>query len=226
MKNILNIILRNLECPVCLKCGSYFVQTHYFCKACANNFLIDFIQPTSTIYNKDLSVHSFLRWQKNESDSLSELVYLLKTSSSQSAWRSFVNIFESEICQIIQPNSESVLVPIPGTKSSFHTLHFAKEIEKTTGCRQLNVLRKKTGAKAQKLKKADERASIEFEINEEFTEQLLRAKNIYLIDDIVTTGSTLARASETISQFLLLSGQSKFQFTGLALFYRTKSFSQ
>ncbi len=221
MHIIFESILNAFECPVCLKCGSYFVRNNYFCTACGFDFIQNFTKMRQHIYDDTLAVNSFLCWEKFESDSCSELVYLLKTRSSQCAWCWYVNIFDSEICDLIRPEKNSVLIAVPGSKKSFHTTYFTNEIQRLTGCETLFAIQKKPNAKPQKQNNANDRSLIEFEINEEFTERLLSADWIYLIDDIVTTGSTLINIHKTIQTFLLINGKTTVNISALTLFYRT-----
>jgi predicted amidophosphoribosyltransferase len=222
MQNVLKFIQRQIECPLCLKCGSFFITRNYFCETCTDDFLISQVQIRSENLTTDLKVTSFFSWVKYESDSLSELIYLLKTSSSLAAWNWFVQYFESEICQIVDTKQASILIPIPGLKRSYHTKNLALEIQNLTGCKSISLLRKSDQKMAQKTKSALDRNQIQFEICEDFTEELNTISRIYLIDDIVTTGATLRSASSAIKSHLSKTRNGHIQISALALFHRTK----
>lgn len=217
-------IRHQIECPLCIRCGSYFVEENYFCLKCTNQFLPTYFEKKIINYNQLIQVTSFIQWKKNESQALSELIYLLKTKNSDLAWAWFTRAFEAEICDLIVPNPTSVLVPVPGSKISHHTFNFSRAIQNLTGCRMMPLLQKALDQKNQKSKTAIERSNIQFELNEEFTENLQGVRQIYLIDDVVTTGSTLKNISNTIRQSLSLDQQQVLEIRGITLFYREKSF--
>jgi len=185
---------------------------------------LNYFEKIALDYHQLVQVTSFIRWPKNESDTLSELVYLLKTRTSTAAWAWFVQAIESEICNLISSDPGCILIPVPGSKeSSYHTLNFGNAIQNLTGCQSVPLLRKAAGQKNQKTQTALERTAAKFEINEEFTGRLENIHQIYLIDDIVTTGATLKNISKILRQSLSLDQQEKIKITGLTLFYRTKA---
>lgn len=220
MQKLFNSIVRQIESPVCLRCGSYRIHTNYFCLICTNNFLCKKLGPPRLEVFDNIEVYSFICWLKNESDCLSELIYLLKTRSSEQAWAWFVDKLESEICTIIDPHPGTVLISVPGSKKSFHTDYFSGQVEKLTGCRLIKPMYKMNVARPQKLKTAAERKGTEFAFNEEFTDIVSTATKIYLIDDIVTTGATLKNISDTIRRAIFTQNVSGAKITGITLFYR------
>lgn len=223
MQSIINSFLRQLECPVCLKCGSFQVQCNYFCRRCAQQFLSPRFEIISQHVKNEILVHSFLNWFPQESDSISELVYLLKLQSSKQAWAWFVSRLQAVICELVNPMEHVVLVPIPGSKKSFHTAHFSLAIQELTGCSRASGLKMKPNHSAQKKKNKLERETIRFEICEEFTIAIAPPAHVILIDDIVTTGSTVWAAAEAIKRNLAAQDIGTIKITALTLFRRYKN---
>ncbi len=224
MLRYVNSFIRNIECPLCLRCGSFFLTKNYFCTKCTDHFLVNYFQKISQTYGSDLVVSSFIQWPKNESDSLSELVYLLKTRTSDCAWEWFVQNLDLEICAVIDPLPNTILLPVPGSKYSHHTSNFAKALQKLTGCRAIHALHKVNDNQNQKRKSVIQRQYTKFELNENFTEMLSTADHIYIIDDIVTTGSTLKNISNSLKSSLYKETGKNVKMSALTLFYRSKAF--
>ncbi len=222
LKNFINRIVREIECPLCIKCGSYFVQENYFCRYCEKYLFENYFQPLTTDFEPDLSVASFLKWKQYESDSVSELVYLLKTKTSDLAWNWLTKQVEAEICESILPGS--ILIPVPGSATSFHTNHFCQAVQNLTGCESINALIKKNGQKHQKTLSAISRLNSQFIINEEFTQRLNSASHVCLIDDIVTTGATLKNISNAIRCSTKSENAHDLKIQGITMFYRTKQY--
>jgi predicted amidophosphoribosyltransferase len=220
MKFFLDTLIKHIECPLCLKCGSIWVQDNYFCAKCSRDFLQQHFGLIQNKINENLNVTSFIRWNKNQSNALSELVYLLKTRTSYFAWTKYVESFEDEICKLVDGKENTILIPVPGTRKSFHTSYFAKAVQSMTGCRAIFALNKPIDLGMQKTKSLSERRLIVINVNEDFTEQLLMADKVVLIDDILTTGATLNGCISALGDFYFKNGQSTKQVSALTLFYR------
>jgi predicted amidophosphoribosyltransferase len=224
MQNIFKEIVYHLICPVCVRCGSFQVSTQFFCKNCLEVFLIPQLQKTTTSTHYGVEVHSFLMWTPWQSDSLSEFVYLLKSRTSQSAWAWIVKQIQDEICMIIGSSDSVLFIPVPGSRRSFHTDFFSCEIQQLLGGQRKSALwHKSANLGPQKSKIRADRKRVEFIFDEEFTQDISSADHIILIDDIYTTGSTMAAAAMAIKSELKLNGRHHTKISGLVLFRRDKS---
>lgn len=196
--------------PTCASCGSLFCHDSMFCLYCLKKeVLIRAREPLQSHLNEQ---HIYLlKWNKNESDGLSQIVYRLKSDQATSAWRYYAEL----ICKKrkIDFKKYDALIPIPGSKStSVHALIFAQEISKICGLPIWNSLSKKPQNGAQKKLNARERAQSlgivsKLESHEQFTKCLF-------IDDIVTTGQTYLQSRNALK----LTESSPI----LSLLYRTK----
>lgn len=223
MQNLVETFLSPFVCPVCVRCGSFQVLSHFFCRKCSKDFLIPQLQKSTTT-NEDVSVHSFLIWTPWKSDSLSEFVYLLKSQLSRPAWAWLVQQIQEEICEIIGSPDSVLFIPVPGSQRSHHTVFFSGEVQQLVGGQRKNVLRHKSEILGpQKSKMRAERKRIEFSLDEEFTHAISSVDHIVLVDDIYTTGSTLAAAANAIKNEMKLHGRQGIKISGLVLFRRDKS---
>ena len=170
----------------------------------------------------EVRTHSFINWIPHESDSISELVYLLKSKASSKAWRQIVRKLENKICEVIDPTESVILVPIPGSTTSYHTQYFTESIQHLTGCTSKNLLKHSKAYGPQKTKSLQERKTAQFEIFEEFTSELRGVERIILIDDIKTTGSTILGATEAIQIHFIKQFSKQIKIDAITLFSREK----
>lgn len=226
-----NLIGRHIESPLCLKCGSFQIQKSAFCGNCENNFLaprISFykVQNLSAFKNQPaehVPIYSFIRWKKYESDSLSEWVYLLKNKVSQPRWDWVAeNLSSNPKIQELKLNQNSILIPIPGHRKSYHTQNFCKALSRVFGCAVIeNTFSFLHLERQQKRLGLQERGDIKLILNEEITGLLQYAERLVLVDDIVTTGATLKSAVQTLYKAGINHGtlQNK-DISAVTLFYR------
>lgn len=231
--NAITLVGRHLESPVCLKCGSFQIQNSGFCVRCENAFVLPKmnvckIENLTAMQTPDifpLDVFSIIRWKKNESDSLSEWVHLLKSPASASRWDWIVDRLEfkkTNSATDIILDANTLLLPIPGHRKSYHTKNFCLALSRSFGCRILeNTFSFLPKTRQQKLLSSFERSKVELVLNEEFTELLQQSERLVLVDDVVTTGATLNSATRALySTFSAGNANLRTKINALTLFYR------
>lgn len=186
--------------PLCLRCGSLSVRASLFCQTCEVEFLYPRMMKHYRVIKNDESIFAvdfLLHWIPKESDSLSELVYLLKNRLSFSVWKFYVEKF----IQFDSLNHSSLLktalIPVPGSrqgKTAYHTRYFARAWQEFTSAQVLNCLQSQAQQGEQKELTLAERGLSQMRFLEEFTSEIYQYDRIILIDDIVTSGHT-AQAS-------------------------------
>lgn len=213
MKNCFNFILdfflNYILNPVCIRCESIDVEASYFCHDCYKQFLFPRLYEKSRrLVLSQCESHDItylLDWIPYESDALSHLVYLLKKRRSRFAWKDIVKNYDMIKMTDGKEHLKGLIIPVPGrdsTKSSYHTGFMSHYLSQNCGLQVLNILTFQTGVQEQKRKNKCERQLIKLAVNEEFTLQLCAADYVVLIDDIVTTGSTLAAATKAIRPYV------------------------
>jgi predicted amidophosphoribosyltransferase len=220
MQKMTDYFIQQIQCPLCLRCGSFCYEKNYFCKTCTKSFLYSQLDQIERTLKQNLQTYSFINWQKSTEESLGALIYLLKTKNSRNAWAWFVEHLEARLCKIIIAHERAVLVAVPGSKTSYHTQYFSEEIQKLTGMRLIQPFEKSQIQGNQKSKSAAQRKAISFKFREEFTDELKAACRIYLIDDIITTGATLDAAAEAITKGVGQPSGLRSRMIGVTLFNR------
>jgi predicted amidophosphoribosyltransferase len=209
MQNFIGFILNHIFNPVCIRCDSVDVQICYFCQDCYRHFLFPRLHEKSRQIvlgqNQTYVVTYLLDWIPYESDTLSHLVYLLKKQRSKGAWKQIVKNYDMIKIVDSRKSLNGVIIPIPGRgfrKASYHTQFMSRYLSESSDLQVLNILVSAAGLREQKRKSKEERQGVVFSINEEFTSQLRTAGYLVLVDDIVTTGSTLAAAVKAIRPYV------------------------
>jgi predicted amidophosphoribosyltransferase len=159
------------------------------------------------IKNPDTSfaVDFLLHWVPQESDSLSELVYLLKHRLSFPAWKFYVEKFIYFHSQNRSSKLKTALIPIPGSrhgKAAYHTQYFTQAWKQLSPADVLDCLRSRSEQAEQKELSLEERGVSKMSFLEDFTTQVYQYDRIILIDDIVTSGHTLKASLMAIKPHL------------------------
>lgn len=192
--------------PLCLRCGFLSVRRSLFCIHCENEFLgprflnhVRWIEVENSQYAVDFLLH----WIPQESDSLSELVYLLKNKLSASVWDYYVQQFIEK--KEIKKHISTAIIPIPGStlnKKAYHTLYFAKAWQKYHSGNIINCLINESLDGPQKKKTSLERTLIQPRFIEDFTTAIYEQERVILVDDIVTSGHTLQASLRALKPYL------------------------
>ena len=196
---MIRAIKQYLYNPICLSCGSFFVEDHLCCKICFSSH----IEPRLLLNLKSLSDKSqyayLIDWVPGESDLISEMVYRFKNDQALAAWSFYSRIFAELICEQIDISKYDALVPLPGSKiTSVHAKLFASQLSGHLGLPVFDALRKTDESGPQKLKSLSERTN-QASVNaiqrlEVFTNTDTDNLNLIYVDDIMTTGTTYKRS--------------------------------
>lgn len=152
------------------------------------------------IGGQNYEVQSMIQWPPFKSDSISAMVYLLKSRLSRSAWNNYAQFFDF----LPLATSSTIYIPVPSrkiNKAAFHTMHFAQALSQRFGGQVLNCLKNSTKTSARNNQKDQDyhgRSQVDFLFIEEFTKELSHSDRIILIDDIITTGFTLSACIEAL----------------------------
>lgn len=194
--------------PLCLRCGSLSVRSSLFCHLCETDFLLPrmmkhyrVIKDSDTFFAVDFLLH----WVPQESDSLSELVYLLKHRLSFPVWKFYVEKFIHFQSQNRSSKLKTALIPIPGSrqgKVAYHTQYFVQAWNQLSPADVLNCLRSRPEQVEQKELSLAERGQSQMSFLEDFTTEIYQYDRIILIDDIVTSGHTLKASLMAIKPHL------------------------
>ncbi len=215
----------SLKNPCCLKCDSLQINETGFCSNCFEISVADitFLKVRKLEINDDVyEVNYLIDWIPEQSDSLSDLVYLLKTFETESSWRYYSQAFAilndkfTAFCHI-----KSAIIPIPSHQfnyNSFHTKYFSKAISEQCSIQIYDCLKIKNLGHQQKNLNSYLRRQIELSLHEDFTRKIADLQQVIIVDDIITTGSTLAAAIDVLSFYL----KKDCQITILTLFSRGK----
>lgn len=196
--------------PCCIHCGSFFVEENLFCTNCFKNQLENKINFCPEFSEFEQSLHIYLiDWLKNESESLDQLVYRLKSDNSEFAIRSYSTLLAEKLKSVLDLKSYVGLIPIPSANlRSVHAHLITQCLSKQTGLPICDILVKSTTATAQKKLNADERKklnpfSIRTDLAEDFTRfaevQKTHLPSYIFVDDVLTTGQSFKRCSEALN---------------------------
>ncbi|MBC7457288.1 MAG: hypothetical protein H7235_03360 [Bdellovibrionaceae bacterium] len=194
--------------PLCLRCGSLSVRSSLFCRDCELNFLLPrMMKHYRVIKNQGslFAVDFLLHWVPKESDSLSELVYLLKHRLSFFVWKFYVEKFIHFHSLNAGSKLKTALVPVPGSrlgKTAYHTQYFVHAWKQFAQGDVLDCLRSEPVQTQQKELTLAERGLVEMSFLEDFTTAIYQYDRIILIDDIVTSGHTLQASLAAIKPYL------------------------
>lgn len=211
---MLDFLKLQMLSPLCVRCGSFQVQECFLCKNCEESFLNGRLKPQWRDLNNHF-VQSLIEWHPGESDSLSEIVYLLKSRLSQKAWA-----FYSRQVKITCSHN-AVIVPVPSSRTgrtAFHTKYFAEALRAQHQVSIIDCLLSFEQKGSQEALTVEKRAEIQFQFIEDFTQKMRSYHRVILIDDIITTGHTLSACLSVLKEHMRPSQEIEI----IALFSRFK----
>jgi predicted amidophosphoribosyltransferase len=190
--------------PVCIKCGSLFVEQHLYCDVCFKIALAPELERNRLREN-----HIFLfEWAGGEA--LDQLVYRLKADRALPALSFYSKILAYKISEEFSGSRFDAVVPIPSANPKSILAHKIGEIlAASLKIPFVDLLVKNKSGAEQKSLKAVERARLNpFELrleegkNEDITEfnphQAQPPKRYLFVDDVLTTGNSFKHASEAV----------------------------
>lgn len=188
--------------PCCL-CGTYLRGQGPTCSVCWEQLLERFQSAAPERREQDIAV-SLFNWIPGDGAKISRLVRHLKGDHQASEWRWIARAW---LGQGVWPSHRKsarakalVLVPMPSPTGRLHALHFARGFAEELGAEVCDYLRL-DGAPAhaeQKNLRRWSRRRRRLRCREDITLSELKAKTIVLIDDVVTTGSTVRAARQAL----------------------------
>lgn len=196
MSMLFDTLKQYLLTPVCIRCGSYFSQDSLFCDVC---FHLE-IEPklfTSSASHLGNSRHKYLiAWCKNESRTLDQMVYRMKSDNSRAAWRFYSRLI-LEVIDINLKNFDGV-VPIPGSsRASVHSALFADALSSALALPVFDLVTKNRDSVAQKHGSFHERKVQNFEARQPSQTELFT--KLIFVDDVLTTGESFLQSNRAVN---------------------------
>ncbi len=190
----------------CIQCGSFSFRPSMMCAHCEWN-LIHVAQNKRTVFNdvQGVSCLGLFRWQRDNNRILNRLAVVLKGRFQKTAWDYYAERTLSEWLKVERLLETAILVPCPsrdGQKD--HSYLFAEALARLTQLPLVSALAREDGKEQKGLSRMDRqtRSLKRFRLNKEAIEKiaLVGPVTIYFIDDIITTGSTVAAAKFYLSR--------------------------
>lgn len=199
-KNVLDEILDIIYEPddTCPICSQPFMQKEYLCPNCINEIKYC-IEACFPIEDKKYFVHSLSYF----SGITQRLIINLKYRNDLNAGRFLARLLYLKFKDLF--NEIDFLIPAPCTEKSFQNRGYnqayviCKEIEKISGIKTLDILKKSNTSKDQiGLSKEKRWLNLEKAIEIKSKKTKLSSKIAMLIDDVFTTGATSYHCAETL----------------------------
>jgi ComF family protein len=229
IKKLLKEIIDFVLPPVCVCCDntlehSLEQNTNFVCNRCLSklkkvdekhNIWGDRVHKTS-FNGKALSLYWFI-----EDTEIQHILHALKYGGMKSIGRVFGKIIGNEI-QRRYPNRYDYAVPVPLHKSKFRERTYNQSDYICRGISEsLNIQTLEKCLKRSRYTKTQTKLSINereenvrnaFEVNDKYKETI-KGKNIILVDDVITTGSTILECSRVFK----ISGSGEVTICSIAL---------
>ena len=210
-----------LTTPVCIGCGSFFVERSLFCHDCYEALIVPRIVNGGDECSEFADRHHYLiEWSSLGSDKTAQLIYRLKSNNSIEAIAHYAELLAPRLLEVTAHSSFAAIVPIPSSKkSSVHAHLLAAKLSQKIGIPVMDVLQKISSAE-QKTLTASERSlllsiQLSSRAHEEFTRKASRQRKYIFVDDVLTTGESFKQASAALTDHK--------QNLIVTLFYRSRS---
>lgn len=209
---LLDSLKQYLLTPVCLGCGSFFCNDSLFCNHCFHREIEPNLNLPSVSHLGGSKHFYLLKWNKEESRAIDQMVYRMKSDNSCAAWRFYSRILLAT--STINLQNFVGFVPIPGsTAASVHSKIFAEALSSVSGLPIYDLVAKKANVKAQKQGGIQDRKAPNF-VPLPHRQSELFTKLIF-VDDVLTTGESFLQSNRAVN------GHNENVI--LTLFYRAKA---
>lgn len=185
-------LVHQINHPICIHCGSLFANDSLFCLNCEVRFWTDHMSSGERkVRHSDITVQHLFYWKNDPKMDSRKLVLLLKKYSSRNSWLYYVNKLNESLK--FNLNGKAVLVAAPSLRQRpYHTRYLADGLSSLLVIPELRCLRQiNPSATAQKDKDLEGRQDIKIEVKPELKTALGGYSTIILVDDVVTSGSTI-----------------------------------
>jgi len=183
----------------CFYCHSLFVYRLGLCEICHNKLIDEYWQPQELLVSEETMQYTLFQWPGQKSRILNAMVVRLKSPLYEPVWSEIARLFLASFNFLKDDKSKTVFVCIPSTdKFRTHSEYFATCLSTQTGVPVYDCLRWAEKFTPQKNLNKYDRKKIALYFDEEFTSYLNGVEKIILVDDVVTTGSTLGAAKQAL----------------------------
>lgn len=212
LKNIFFSVANFIVPPICLCCGKHMIDNEiYICKEC---FLkMEKISPSFDIIKYTFRENNFVDYAASlflfkENSPIQTLVHGLKYSQMRNIGRFFGRMIGFEISKRIRDNFDCIVpVPLHISKKRERTYNqsdfISKGISETLNIHVMNkcLNRVKFTQTQTKLNRRERKDNVRgaFSIKSKYTDKI-PGKNIILVDDVITTGSTVLECARILKE--------------------------
>ncbi len=216
----------------CQFCGKVFIYKLGLCFQCYSKVIndsqiwTDSNQPILKLKEENLEIYSLIHWIPEYKINLGPWIVYLKTYQSMHAWKRLAKyIIHSDYFEKLikeNRNAEIAMFLLPSSTNRMHAHMFGYYLNSLTGFTVYNVLKINTENELisyknlNKLNRLDRKISVSVDFTNDQLKRLQLLKTVILIDDIVTTGSTMKMAKIALNEFIPAAAK----WVGATVFYR------
>lgn len=204
LKNSLNFIFPHL----CIACGTKAENNKFLCNQCNRKLVYADHRIIEQSYNQLQNITSLFTLYKFEKDSpIQLLLHKLKYENKFRIAYHLGNIFADKYSDVLNKLHLDCIIPVPlfhskrAERGYNQTYYFAKGISKATGIGiKVRILKRIRFTDTQtKLSKSERLKNIRgaFHVQKESS---VKSKNILILDDVLTTGSTIVECAGMLKE--------------------------